>query len=90
MEAALKGKAVAAPPHQPRTVEQSDLPGQTDPAECPFVALWLACLAAALAAVWWLWSRWGILRARIVGAPVLLALLWGLSNEATRLLPNVY
>jgi len=40
--------------------------------------------------VWWLWSRWGILRAWVVGAPVLLALLWGLSNEAMRLLPNVY
>jgi sortase A len=90
VEATLKGKAVAAPHHRPQSVAQSDLPGQTDPAAWPFVALWLAGLALASAAVWWLWSRWGILRAWVVGAPVLLALLWGLSNEAMRLLPNVY
>jgi sortase A len=90
VEATLKGKAVVAPAHRPQTVAQSNLPGQTDPAAWPFVALWLAGLALASAAVWWLWSRWGLLRAWIVGAPVLLALLWGLSNEAMRLLPNVY
>ena len=90
IEATLKGKAVAAPPHRPTTVALSNVPGQSDPAAWPFVALWLAGLALASAAVWWLWSRWGILRAWVVGAPVLLALLWGLSNEAMRLLPNVY
>ena len=90
VEATLKGKAVAAPPHRPTTVSLSEVPGQTDPGAWPFVALWLAGLAVASAAVWWLWSRWGILRAWIVGAPILLALLWGLGNEAMRLLPNVY
>jgi sortase A len=90
IESTLQGKAVAAPPHRPTTVAQSNLPGHTDPAAWPFVALWLAGLAFASAAVWWLWSRWGLLRAWIVGAPILLALLWGLSNEAMRLLPNVY
>lgn len=90
VEATLKGKAVPAPLHRPQTVARSNLPGQTDPAAWPFVALWIAGLALASAAVWWLWGRWGILRAWIVGAPVLLALLWGLSNEAMRLLPNVY
>ncbi len=68
----------------------SDVPGQADPGAWPFVVLWLAGLAAASAAVWWLWSRWGLLRTWLVGAPVLLALLWALSNEAMRLLPNVY
>jgi sortase A len=90
VEATLDGKAVASPPHRPATVARADLPGQTDPAAWPFVALWLAGLALASAVVWWLWSRWGLLRAWILGAPVLLALLWSLSNEAMRLLPNVY
>jgi len=90
VEAALQGKAVAAPPHAPKTVPLSEVPGQTDPGAWPFVALWLAGLAVASAAVWWLWARLGILRAWIIGAPVLLALLWGLGNEAMRLLPNVY
>jgi sortase A len=90
IEATLNGKAVAAPPHQPKTVPLDEVPGQTDPGAWPFVALWLAGLAVASAAVWWIWSRLGILRAWIIGAPVLLAFLWGLSNEAMRLLPNVY
>jgi sortase A len=90
VEARLQGKAVAAPPHRPTTVSASDVPGQADPGAWPFVVLWLAGLAAASAAVWWLWSRWGLLRTWLVGAPVLLALLWALSNEAMRLLPNVY
>jgi sortase A len=90
IEATLNSKAVAAPPHRPTTVALSNVPGQSDPAAWPFVVLWLAGLAVASAAVWWLWSRLGILRAWIIGAPVLLALLWGLSNEAMRLLPNVY
>jgi hypothetical protein len=71
-------------------VALSNVPGQSDNAAWPFVAFWLAGLAIASAAVGWLWSRWGILRAWIVGTPVLLALLWGFSNEAMRLLPNVY
>jgi sortase A len=90
VEATLKGRTAVAPAHRSQAVAQSDLPGQTDAAAWPFVALWLAGLALASAGVWWLWSRWGLLRAWIVGAPVLLALLWGLSNEAMRLLPNVY
>ena len=90
VEARLQGKAVAAPPHRPTTVSASDVPGQADPGAWPLVVLWLAGLAAASAAVWWLWSRWGLLRTWLVGAPVLLALLWALSNEAMRLLPNVY
>jgi sortase A len=90
IEATLNGTAVVAPPHRPATVALSNVPGQSDDAAWPFVAFWLAGLAIASAAVWWLWSRWGILRAWIVGAPVLLALLWGFSNEAMRLLPNVY
>jgi len=72
------------------SVAATEVPGQADPGAWPFVVLWLAGLAAASAAVWWLWARWGLLRTWIVGAPILLALLWAMSNEAMRLLPNVY
>ena len=90
VEATLHGEAVVAPPHRPATVALSNVPGQSDPAAWPFVGLWLAGLVVASAAVWWLWARLGILRTWLIGAPVLLALLWGLSNEAMRLLPNTY
>jgi hypothetical protein len=71
-------------------VSASEVPGSGDTGAWPFVALFLAGLAVASVAVWWLWARLGILRTWLIGAPVLFALLWGLSNEVMRLLPNVY
>ena len=88
--AQLEGRAVPAPRGRPRTVPASQLPGHNDPGAWPFVALWLAVLLGASAACWWLWSWWGLLRTWIIGAPVLLGILWALSDEAIRLLPNVY
>jgi hypothetical protein len=53
-------------------------------------AVWLSGLTAASTAGRWLWSRWGSSASGSSACPVFLALLWGLSNEAIRLLPNVY
>jgi sortase A len=88
--ARLEGQAVPAPKGRPHHVPTSQLPGQGDPAAWPFVALWGLALLAATGACWWLWSFWGLLRTWIVAAPVFLGILWALSEEALRLLPNVY
>ena len=88
--ARLQGHAAPTPHGRPHTVPRQDVPGQGDPAAWPFVALWFGLLLAGSAACWWLWSYWGLLRTWLVGAPVLFAVLWELSNEAIRLLPNVY
>jgi sortase A len=88
--ARLQGKAVPAPHGRPHTVATTAPAGQSDTAAWPLLALWAAVLLAATAACWWLWSTWGLLRTWIVGAPILFAILWALSNEALRLLPNVY
>jgi sortase A len=88
--AKLQGKAVNAPSGRPTTVPTATLQGQNDAGAWPWVAVWLVGLALASAGCWWLWSRLGILRTWMVGAPILFGILWGLSNEAIRLLPNVY
>jgi sortase A len=88
--ARLLGQAAPTPHGQPHRVPRQDLPGQGDPGAWLFVALWLLALLAVSAACWWLWSYWGLLRTWLVGAPVLFAILWGLSAEGMRLLPNVY
>ena len=88
--ARLHGTADPAPHGRPHTVATTAPAGQSDGAAWPLFALWAAVLLAATAACWWLWSTWGLLRTWIVGAPILFAILWALSNEALRLLPNVY
>jgi sortase A len=87
--ARLVGKADTAPHGRPTGVPTAQLAGQADTGAWPFLALWAAALLAATAACWWLWSTWGLLRTWIVGAPVLFAILWALSDQALRLLPNV-
>lgn len=90
VDADLVGKAVAAPAGSPILVSPSEVQGGTDPSAWPFVIFWLqALLVAALGAVW-LWARWGFWRTWLVAAPVLFAVLWGLSTEVMRLLPNIY
>jgi len=88
--AKLQGKVATAPAGRPTSVPTAQVQGHNDPAAWPFVALWFVALLAVSAVCWRLWSRWGMLRTWLVGAPVLFAILWGLSNEAMRLLPNVY
>jgi len=88
--AQLEGKADPAPHGRPLSLPAGAPAGQSDPGAWLFFGLWAVALLAATAACWWLWSFWGILRTWIIGAPILFAILWALSEQALRLLPNVY
>lgn len=90
VDATLLGRAVAAPPGRPSVVAASEVQGRGDPSVWPLVVLWLQALLLAGIALAWLWARWGLARTWLVGTPVILAILWGLSTEVIRLLPNVY
>jgi sortase A len=90
VDAVLQGKSVAAPAGRPTAVSPVDVQGRSDPTAWPFVVFWVQALLVGSIAVVWLWSRWGRAQAWLVGAPVMFAILWGLSTEAMRLLPNVY
>lgn len=90
VDAKLQSTPVGAPSGRTSTVTPQNLPGHNDPGAWPWVGLWLLVLLAGSVGIWWLWSRWGLLQTWLVGAPVLFAVLWGLSDEAMRLLPNVY
>ena len=90
VDAALVGKIAGTPKGQPHTVTAADKPGSNDPNALPLVIMWLVVLLAASVACWWLWARWGLTRTWIIGAPVLFTLLWVMSSEVMRFLPNVY
>lgn len=90
VDARLQGKDVAAPPGRPVAVTPEEIQGHGDPTAWPFVVYWLQALLAALVGLVWLWSRWGLSRTWLIGAPVLFGIMWGLSTELMRLLPNVF
>jgi sortase A len=54
-----------------------------------FLVFWLQGLILAGVGSVWAWLRWGRWQTWLVAAPILLAVLWGISEEATRLLPNL-
>jgi sortase A len=89
VDATLAGKAVPVPVGRPVAVPVSELPGHNDPGAWPFLVLWLQGLILASVGSVWAWVRWGRWQTWLVGAPIILGVMWGLSEEAMRLLPNV-
>lgn len=89
VDAKLDGSAVAAPAGRPVAVPVSEIPGRSDPGAWLYAVLWLQALLATGVAAVWSWSRWGHWQTWIVGLSVGLGVLWGLSDTAMRLLPNV-
>jgi len=90
VDAKLQGRAAVAPSGQPKSVSAAEIQGHNQPGAWLFVVLWTLALIATSVVCWRLWSRWGLLQVWLVGAPVLLGLLWGFSTEGMRLLPNVF
>jgi sortase A len=89
VDATLQGKAVSAPAGRPLAVPVAELPGRSDPGAWPFLVFWLQGLILAGVGSVWAWLRWGRWQTWLVAAPILLAVLWGISEEAMRLLPNL-
>jgi sortase A len=89
VDAALQGKAVPAPAGRPVAVPVDELPGRSDPSGWPYLVLWLQGLVLVGAAAVWAWAKWGRWQTWLVGSPLLLGVLWGISSEAMRLLPNL-
>jgi sortase A len=62
---------------------------QGDPSALLGVAVSLPLLILAILFVAWAGSRWGGWQTWVVGAPVVLAALWAVSQSAVQLLPNL-
>jgi sortase A len=89
VDATLHGRPAATPAGRPVAVPAAELPGQSDPSAWPFIVLWLQGLVVVAVASVWAWIRWGRWQTWLVGAPLLLGVMWGLAQESMRLLPNV-
>ena len=89
VDALLKGQAGPSPPGRPAAISVAELPMHADVGALVLVVAWLQILLAAALAMVWLAMRWGRWQAWLVGVPVVLACLWGLTSTAAQLLPNL-
>jgi sortase A len=89
VDAVLKGSTAPTPPGRPVAVPTAELPGHNDPGAWPYLVLWLQGLIIAAVGGVWSWMRWGRWQTWLVAIPILLGVLWGISEETMRLLPNV-
>jgi sortase A len=88
VDAVLKGKAQPAPPPGSMAASDDQLMHGDTSGLYPLV-LWLQLLLVATAGIAWGRARWGRWQSWLVGLPVVLSALWGATNAAWLLLPNL-
>jgi sortase A len=90
VDASLQRSALPAPAGRPTAVAQDQLAMASDSTGLVALVLWLQLLVAAAAGASWSQARWGGSQTWLVFVPILLATLWGASESAMQLLPNLY
>jgi sortase A len=90
VDAALQGRAASAPSPRPEALPTDEVQGRGDPSAWPYVVFWTQALLVVACGAVWLAARWGRWQLWLIAAPIVFAVLWGLSTEAMRLLPNVF
>jgi sortase A len=89
VDATLLNAAVPAPTGRPSAVPRAEEALQPDPGGLVPLVLWLQVLLLATGASAWAWLRWGSAQTWLVGLPLILLALWGASQSAAQLLPNL-
>ena len=89
IDATLTGAAQPNPGGRLGSVTAAEQPMGRDSVSLLPLMLWLQVFVLASAVLVWTWYRWGRWQSWLVGLPVLLAVLWGLAENALALLPNL-
>jgi sortase A len=89
VDATLRGTPVGAPRGMPTAVTPSQLAMHGDTSVLMPLVLWMQLLLVIVVALVWVRSRWGGRQTWLVGAPLILAVLWAVSETAIQLLPNL-
>jgi sortase A len=78
-----------APPDRPTTIESNEQPMAGDASARILGIFWFQQLAIVIVACLWARRRWGPWQTWIVGAPLVIAVLWAAAGTFSRLLPNL-
>ncbi len=91
VDATLHGKTQPNPGGGLSSTSSSEkvMATETDPVTLMQIVLWLQLLAVVVCLIAWVQTRWARGQLWLVGLPIVLAVLWGLSTTAVRLLPNL-
>jgi sortase A len=89
VDASLRGNPAGSAPGLPTAVPANQTLMQGDPSVLFPLVLWLQLLLLTVCAMAWVRSRWGGWQTWLVGVPVILAVLWVVSETAFQLLPNL-
>jgi sortase A len=89
VDATMQGKAQLPDAAHPATVPKSEDLMMGDSGAILLLLIWVQALFVAGCALGWAQTRWGRWQSWLVGAPVLLAILWSASTAAAQLLPNL-
>lgn len=85
----LVSKPFVDPGGRLAAVPSSDGAMKGDTGALYLLVLWLPVLVAGGAGAVWAYDKWGLWQTWLVGVPVILAGLWGVSESALQLLPNL-
>jgi sortase A len=83
------GQTQPIPPGRPSAVPQSQEPMQGDTSSLVVLVLWLQLIIVVGAFAGWGRTHWGTWQTWLIAAPVMLAALWGATQSAFVLLPNL-
>jgi sortase A len=89
IDALLTSQAAVTPPRTAVLVPSYENEMASDPSAYLPLALWLFALVGAAAFAAWGMTRWGKAQTWVIGLPLLLVALWGASDSAAMLLPNL-
>lgn len=90
VDAVLQGQPFGDPGGRPTSVPKTEAPLQPDVGGALYLlVLWLPALGIAVIGTGWIYQKWGRWQSWLVGVPVILAGLWGVSQSAVQLLPNL-
>ncbi len=89
VDALLVSKAAVTPPRMAIFVAPAETEMASDTAALLTLSLWLLVLIGAGAFAAWGVARWGRSQIWLVATPILLVALWGASDSAAMLLPNL-
>jgi sortase A len=89
VDAALQGKTVNAPTGRPVAVPRTEKAMRGNPDALYSLVLWLGLLAVACLGAVYAFVAWGRWNTWLVATPAVLAALWGCTETASQLLPNL-